>query len=1510
MKIKIKHSYYGEFNQAFQPYAKELLFDLADSLELQPKIKDHEMWLLNPARHDKAVGSFSVHLETGKWNDFASSDEGHDFISFIKHLTQKDPNDIISEFTSKLNSDPLNGAKKALDIESKSTIENFIPVSETAPLRPDVHSDLGKPTATWCYQNSNGQIAFYVYRFEVPGGKQFRPLSFNGAKWVWKSWPGQRPLLNGHLLKKYPNRSTIVVEGEKACDTASQMFPRHVCVTSAGGSSAPKKTNWAPLHQRAITVIPDNDAPGRKYRDWIIQHLQDDCDIEIVDTTTLGWSEGDDLADHPMEPGEAAVWLEEHAVSLDALGILDVDGESAGDRLVGLVTAGIRKNEMELFRDADDLYLATLKLVYQNFLLDSAKTHEILNHLFFSHFKKGLTETALKNALATLKAIARFNGRDKKVYRRVARPNDDSLIIDLGTDDWSVIRIASGGWRHKKHSAVPFTRYERQAALPIPAPSEEGTVEVLRDFTNVSNEDFPLAIGTILAAFSGKPPFPIAAVTGLFGSGKSTLSMVFKRLIDPSVDLLSSAPETPVDLYSIIHSTWFSAFDNISTITPAMSDAFCRASTGGHAARRRYFTTFDKCSIDISRPLLLNCITNPIRRPDLLSRTIFLRTATLPRYKKDLESEFCSVWPIAFSGILNALVAGLKYQDQTSGMDDHRLMDCFHWITACEHGLPWSPGTFYERFMEQTKQKDEDVLDDSLVGGLLVEYMADKTEWRGNATELLKILREMPSAAPVLRDPEFPSNPSWLIRKLNEIIPNLKSIGLFVNTNIRGVYINYKDEKKKERYIHVAWDNSRNKPSEDNPSAKNLSVDNSTESARSVSNVATVKNAVTGVTSPESLAINGLEAGDGTVTAKKMVSPETQTGDGKKNGVTVVSPPQSDASHGLQRGDGKNGNFISYNPEIAPRSLCPEITYEVITDEETAHNTLQYLTSSFSILGLDIETQRNVGYLEDKKAGLYPSKSRIRLIQLYTGKEGFIFDLNNINIKIFKPLSKVPCIAHNALFESMFFQAVGIELKLGCTMLMHAVLTNQGRISFKQAAQEYLNIDLSKEQQTSDWNTPELSKQQLDYAMLDAVLALQLHKVLHQRLADEKLLAGYQLARNCINPVAKAQITGFPFDSIKHTEKISEWQKDQLKAENALRKLCGDINFNSQKQLSQWLETKLPKEILGRWSKSPKSGYLTTGAAELARHEDVDIVQPLIAYKRMEKQLSTYGEGYLKHVINHRIYPSFTLLGAASGRMTCSQPNIQQLPNRYGLRECVRALGDSCILAADYSQIELRIVAILAQDHTMLDAYRQGHDLHTLMAGRILKKDQGDISTDDRKIAKAANFGLLYGAGPTTLQTYARVAYGVELTEEEAIHIREVFRQTYPGIYRWQQETTAQTQQSLMTRTIGGRIRRYRPDEKGLYCESLNTPVQGAGADLLMGAIPKVAQSIKGYAAEMIGFVHDEIIVGTKETEADTVQKAVENAMREAFVELFPETTWMAQDIVTMSVGNSYAEVK
>ncbi len=245
-------------------------------------------------------------------------------------------------------------------------------------------------------------------------------------------------------------------------------------------------------------------------------------------------------------------------------------------------------------------------------------------------------------------------------------------------------------------------------------------------------------------------------------------------------------------------------------------------------------------------------------------------------------------------------------------------------------------------------------------------------------------------------------------------------------------------------------------------------------------------------------------------------------------------------------------------------------------------------------------------------------------------------------------------------------------------------------------------------------------------------------------------------------------------------------------------------------------------------------------------------------YREAMKKTGTYGAAWLKHVASDgRVYPRWNQMGAeASGRMSCSDPNMQQLPRDKAYRRCVIAPAGYVLVKADYSQIELRIAAKVSGDKSLLEAYQHGEDLHTRTARIVLGVE--DVTKEHRQLAKSLNFGLVYGMGATNFRQYASTQYGVTLTEEQAKEYRAAFFKSYPGLAAWHRRTGRTKDQAIETRTLGGRRRLG----VARFTEKLNTPVQGTGADGLKRALALLWERRDQMpGAFPVLAVHDEIVV-------------------------------------------------
>jgi DNA polymerase I-like protein with 3'-5' exonuclease and polymerase domains len=242
-----------------------------------------------------------------------------------------------------------------------------------------------------------------------------------------------------------------------------------------------------------------------------------------------------------------------------------------------------------------------------------------------------------------------------------------------------------------------------------------------------------------------------------------------------------------------------------------------------------------------------------------------------------------------------------------------------------------------------------------------------------------------------------------------------------------------------------------------------------------------------------------------------------------------------------------------------------------------------------------------------------------------------------------------------------------------------------------------------------------------------------------------------------------------------------------------------------------------------------------------------------------------------------RIYASWRQLRAATGRMACDHPNLQNIPRSGPLRSYIRAPEGRVFVIADYSQIELRIAAKISGDREMLSAYTEGRDLHTLTAQSLT--GQEEVGKDDRKLAKAVNFGLLYGMGVKGLQSYALKSYGVEMSQEEASLYRRRFFETYPGLKRWhEEERWAWQHGDTETRTLTARRRTHV--EK--LTDRLNSPVQGTGADGLKLALTLLwERRDECPGAVPVLVCHDEVVVECDTDKAEEGKEWLLQAMKD-----------------------------
>ena len=565
---------------------------------------------------------------------------------------------------------------------------------------------------------------------------------------------------------------------------------------------------------------------------------------------------------------------------------------------------------------------------------------------------------------------------------------------------------------------------------------------------------------------------------------------------------------------------------------------------------------------------------------------------------------------------------------------------------------------------------------------------------------------------------------------------------------------------------------------------------------------------------------------------------------------------------------------------------------EYIRDPESAQRALTaMLDRNPKLLGIDIETMADSAWRLDSKAGLDPLKSSIRLIQIADRETVLVFDMLHIPAELLSPAMDRPLIAHNAIFEYRFLTRAGLKpAMLHCSLLMARVATGKTQgLGLADCSKAMLQCTVDKTLQVSAWHNPELSPAQIEYAALDSVLTLQLADRYLPMIRNTQQTEAYKRLVKALPVVGSQMLAGVPFDAAAHRGLISGWNAEMQPLRETLAVELG-INPDSNQQLAGWLSKSLDSKTIAAWPKTA-SGQLATDADTLlnAKHP---ALQGLRRYKELAKSISTYGTGYEAHIspITGRIHADFGIAGTRGGRFHCRGPNLQNAPRDPVFRSLFRAPPGRCLVVADYSQVELRIAALIAEDKVMLDAYQQGADLHKRTASAIAGIPESEITKAQRQLAKACNFGLIYGMGSRGLAAYASASYGVDMPLKTAEKARSAFFTAYPGIHAWHSRTRLQSAQNQTVRTRGGLLRDLGSEPHGWkLTEALNTPVQGSGGECLLESLIALPAALAGLDAQLIHHVHDECVIECAESDSESAKAALTQAMEAGFSALFPD---------------------
>ncbi len=480
----------------------------------------------------------------------------------------------------------------------------LLPVLADAPAPPDRHYRHGEPARIETYRDAAGAVLGYVARFDLPdGGKEFLPLTYcenvatGRRKWRWKGFSVPRPLYGLDRLAARPEAPVILCEGEKAADAAAELLPDFVAVTSPNGSNAARKTQWSALARRRVVIWPDADEPGLKYATTAARALAAVAAQVTVIVPPDGVEPGWDAADALAQGWDAARALDLVKAARPATQAIraahgsesrtppDGIGENAGKRAG---SAGGRRRPpqsaglidlvegAELWHSPERDAYATVPVNdhLENWPVRSRGFRMWATGRYFEACQGAPGGQAMEDALRVIEARAIHRGSEYPVFLRVAE-HDGMVFLDLADERWRAVKVASLGWEVIDRPPIKFVRSNAMRPLPVPEPGE--TTELLRNLVNVRSEsDFKLVVAWLVGALRPRGPYPVLALNGEQGSGKSCLSRVCRALVDPNVAPIRSAPRDEQSLLVAARNSWVVALDNLSEVPGWLSDSLCR----------------------------------------------------------------------------------------------------------------------------------------------------------------------------------------------------------------------------------------------------------------------------------------------------------------------------------------------------------------------------------------------------------------------------------------------------------------------------------------------------------------------------------------------------------------------------------------------------------------------------------------------------------------------------------------------------------------------------------------------------------------------------------------------------------------------------------------------------------------------------------------------------------------------------------------------------------------------
>lgn len=561
------------------------------------------------------------------------------------------------------------------------------------------------------------------------------------------------------------------------------------------------------------------------------------------------------------------------------------------------------------------------------------------------------------------------------------------------------------------------------------------------------------------------------------------------------------------------------------------------------------------------------------------------------------------------------------------------------------------------------------------------------------------------------------------------------------------------------------------------------------------------------------------------------------------------------------------------------------------------------------IIQLIKEEQEIIFYFETKKNDLEENiiKEEIVGINIYNQKQNEVYNLNLNNNKIlnFKEIledEKIKKISIDLTKIYILLKQVGINIEgmhYDIAIASYILNPTNNKLNIDNLIEQYLNIDINEYTKSEDsgkqinlfdnMEKEDINQEEKEKYMMYAYSIGKIKNITSEKLKEVNSLdLFYNIDMPTVEVLSDMQWNGMYVDKEELEQFGKELTSKLEKITKIIYEMAGEeFNINSTKQLGEILFEKMKLPVI----KKTKSGYSTdVDVLEKLKKED-PIIEQILEYRQLMKLNSTYVEG-LKPYINiktNRIHSFFHQTITATGRISSTEPNLQNIPTRFELGKRVRKVfkpeKGKIYLDADYSQIELRVLASISGDEHMIEAFKEGKDIHKQAASKVFKTPIEEVTKEQRSNAKAVNFGIVYGISDFGLGEQLGIG------RKKAKQYIEEYLEQYAGIKQFMENITEQAKEQGYVETLFHR-RRYIPELKSNNYmvrqfgarAAMNTPIQGTAADIMKIAMIKVYNEIKSrkLKSKIVLQVHDEMMIETPIEEKEEMIKIMKKCMESA----------------------------